>query len=361
MTRSRGFSIIELLVVMLIIALVIAIVLPALSGTRTVAKSTATSSLLGQLSQAIGSYETSNRRLPGPFTPREMGSPDNASRGMSAMENIMIDLVGYEEVPAGQAGSSRVGPTNNPNEQRSYNFTKTPSTGAYFSPEGKYFVKQPIGTGQMGAAAHGDIPDLVDSFGTPILAWLEDDTAGSSVAGATGGDVNANTVAFARDNSRNTAKFYLNQNECFLSATQLGQKKLDVTDQGRNPNFLASTIPPVDRQRALAAILGNTAYPAYRGGATDRAQWSQIKDIFPAASRGKFVIQAAGPDGLYLGKKSSAANKGAAITGGQALAYGFSFMGPNSPNAANGHTDANRNPTTIDLTREFDDLFVSGN
>src|SRR5690606_20913425 len=62
----RGFSLIEILVVVAIIALLLSILLPSLSQARGQARSMACSSHLGQLARAEGLYQAQNREwIPG--------------------------------------------------------------------------------------------------------------------------------------------------------------------------------------------------------------------------------------------------------------------------------------------------------
>lgn len=365
---ARAFSIIELMVVMLIIALVVAIVLPALGGARTAAKKTDSASLVAQLTQAIGTFETSEKRLPGPFSVRDLGAASNQTRGMSAMENMLIELLGYEELPSGGNGAVQVGPSNRTQDQRWYNFTKLPEGRSYFPVAGKYLAKQTAGnlgdpdTQQVAVAAHGEIPDLVDAFGAPVLAWPEDDTApGAPYAGtkeglADAGQGNQATV-LVRDNSQYPAKFYYNVNHCFLQATLLGKdRKNQTAGQGC---FLSST-QEKERTQSLAGLLGNPSYAAYSNNDPDRTLWTQIDKIYPTAARGKYVIQSAGPDGLYLSRKASSGNRGVASPSG-ALHYGYSFMSDGMANASVGYRDSDGKPTTLDLASQFDDIIAAGN
>src|ERR1044071_7678227 len=113
-----GFTLIELLVVILIIAVVISITVPAVGNARDLAKRTETQSMLGQLQQACGQFINSERRTPGYFSVKDMGSTDNdaapTGRGMSAMENILLDLFGIAGVaPAAGSNPVSVGPNSN--------------------------------------------------------------------------------------------------------------------------------------------------------------------------------------------------------------------------------------------------------
>lgn len=368
----RGFSIIELIVVILIIVIIMAILLPALGGARNVARKTQTQALIQQLVAAAGRFEQDHRRLPGYFSPTEMGSPDQfagagSGRGMSSMENVMLDLAGGILSPSGGSGGGggggptsapqesdatmlarNVGPTKDKTSQVTVDTSKIGVSlngfAPYFVPDNKFYKPQfkTVGKGvaQNSAPPHADtpnkeraqLPDLLDAFGTPILAWTMDETATQPINGV---------VDFAKtDSGTGRARFYWNSNSCFLSANSVGQKQVNMSDK----SLLGSNINAADRNTALVALLGNPGFPI------DRQQ--SYNNILPSAPRGRFVIHAAGADGVYLGKDEAGAKHG---DNGK-LYYGLNFKNKND----NVHLDNKDQPTTIDLINDFDDIVVSG-
>src|SRR5205809_5697872 len=92
----RAFSLIELMIVILIIAMIIAIVVPALGHARKGARNAATRNLMVQVEQACSSFQLSERRLPGYFSVRDLGSGStgNGAQGFTGMENVMFDIAG---------------------------------------------------------------------------------------------------------------------------------------------------------------------------------------------------------------------------------------------------------------------------
>lgn len=369
----RGFTIVELIVVILIIVIISAILLPALGGARDVAKKTATTQLMNNLVAAAGRFEQDQRRLPGYFSPTEMGHPDQSAgsgsgRGMSAMENIMLDLAGgIVPPPSGSGGGGggpapdptslatlarNVGPTRDRDEQINVDTaligTSNGSFSPYFTPDTKNYqpqFKTMKAIGQNAAPPHADtankatnqLPDLVDAFGSPILAWVQDDTATQPIA---------NVTDFAAKAATGTARarFYWNSNSCFLTATAMGKKQLDMTKL----SLLGNSSAPDEVSNTMAALLGNPGYPNDRTDA--------VEDILPTATRGRFVVHAAGADGVYLGKNEAGAKLGFGDATNRYLGYGLNFKNK----SGTAHLDDKDQPTTIDILDDFDDIVISG-
>ena len=175
--RTRAFTLIELLVVIAIIALVIAIVLPALGGARNAAKNTATTALVNDLVTAVAQYEQDEQRLPGFYGVREMGDAANTGEGFTTMENIMLDLAGgYAAAASGTTIAVGALPAGRVDIDVSLIGSSASFDGqdAYFNPPEKFYT---AGNGQQGLPDHDRLPDLVDAFGNPVLAWARDPLA----------------------------------------------------------------------------------------------------------------------------------------------------------------------------------------
>ncbi len=355
----RAFSLVELLVVMLIIAVVIAIILPALGSARTSAKVADTRQLMTTLSQGISQFKLDNRRLPGHFAATRMGSTDNATRGFSEMQNVLLELsTGSNSLfdpgaaPSGVGPTLLVGPGNTADAQNQvyvalnrFGASGAASQKAYFAPSSKYlpnwkwfsdrgFIRQGVA-----AAATDALPDLVDSFGTPILLWRANEAATGDISAA---------ADFARldsgpANAPVYSRFYWNSNSAFLTngTATVGAKRIQQSDDPTGVVSMLGEAQAGNRAGTLMGILGNPSSPADVSVAT--------ASILPTAPRGSFVIHAAGADGLYMSSKS----KGAALAGAGPLHYGLSFK-----NLAGQPWPDKK---SIDLAAEFDDLFIAGN
>lgn len=322
----RAFTLIELLTVIAILAIVIGIILPIMGSARTAAKKADIRVLMSGLAQATAAFENDQRRLPGYFSPRQMGDPLNAGRGFNMMDNILIDLVGGITTQAANGTSIlTVGPT--PTNTVTIDLTAMGATtqnrtGAisksYLAMDAKRYVAQDAATGARASnvAAHSLIPALIDSFGSPILAWVGDDVP------SLGGFADIDTTLAAP----NGARFYQVQNAGFLNATALGKLKEDQrSDTGANKRGSAlcliqatgggTAVTAVQCVKTLEALLGNASQPV-PASATPK----------PLGIRAPIVFHSAGPDGLYVGLKDKGARAGfAAYTPNQDPFGGANF------------------------------------
>jgi len=355
---GRGFSLVELLIVIFIIALVMAIVVPALGGARNVARAAAAQQLLTEFSTAAGSFERDKRRPPGVFTPEQMGDPQNDQRGMSAMENALIDLTWSAAIkkfpgqPAGPGGlgTLRAGPLiggiNEVDLDEAKMGLATDQIDVYFTPDPKYLVAQLGSEGQqVGVYPHtGDrdraqLPDLVDPWGQPILLWMDNEQAGE-VRGETPSSVSGTGAAFAAGDSGDAAHFYWLSNAAFLKATSLGKLGEDQTDSTRG-SLIGGASFQDNMARSMGAILGHPSYP------------DQNRN-YPTTGRGRMVLHSAGPDGVYFGRKDKRAK---AFTSTGVLKYRFDFFDPVSDTP---YTSDSGEAETIDVIEKFDDVLVTG-
>jgi prepilin-type N-terminal cleavage/methylation domain-containing protein len=322
----RGFTIIELMVAMLIIAVVLAIVLPALSGARNTAKRAATQADLSRVGQAASQFQIDQRRLPGYFRQRMMadvGNGENSAsgnnqRGFSSMQNIMLDLAGGVVPSTGAsfgAGGEilEVGPVAGTGNTAFVNLSLVGSNqslnGAtraiYYSPDRKNFLPdQGIVTS---VDAHRALPNLVDAFGTPVLAWAQDDETRETQPAPTFGGLNFT-------DPRSACRFYWATNAAFLRSTALGSAlKNQVYAAGAAEySMLGAGMTEIQLTNSLAGLLGNAAYPQV-GDPGDPAFGGAAK---PRIGRAPLVFHSAGANGIYLGATENGGKAAQATFGG---------------------------------------------
>lgn len=366
----RGFSLLELLTVIAIIAVLLAIIFPALGYVRRTVRVTDSRNLMTNLSAAVSRFQTDNRRLPGYFSAREMGSDKNLAAGFSSMQNAMLDLAGGVDNASKLPTVYNVGPSTVLAEQVKVNPALIGSSSgkfnAYFVPPIKNFIPQngTIGGERVGTGDNLKLPELVDAFGMPILYWGADESTKTTV---TTPDEFAIESRGSSGVPRN-AKFYWAQNAAFLGT---GAKSVGKARINQEEFSLLGQANPT-RITSLAGMLGNPASALNLTPTT-----TDLSTVFPSDARGGFMIQSAGENGIYLSRLTTRLSGGpesdvpgvrgdgagaklayAAKKPDQALFYGLNFFQPGSP--ASRFKDDRGGQTTVDLLSRFDDIVLSG-
>lgn len=309
--RARGFSLVEMMVVLLILAVVLGIIIPALGYARNTARKTATNALMNQLATSSASFQLDERKLPGYFSPRDMGNTANAtSEGFSSMSNILLDLAGGRVSTSNATPSTiEVGPHAGARVfvAPEYIGGSSQAAGAvskaYFRPDAKNFV---VVAGKAGSNENNQLPELVDLFGAPILAWAQDDLPNT-------------TGLFAAAEASTRARFYWAQNAGALRSTGLGRLAINQTTDSK----IGSAATPANGStqiNSLHALLGAPNFP-------DPANAN-----LPGAVRAPLVFHSAGYNATYLGRFE----RGGKLAGAGAVTYS----------------------STKDKMEDFDDLLV---
>jgi type II secretory pathway pseudopilin PulG len=299
--ESRAYTLIEMMIVMVILIVVMALVAPVIGNARNAAKKTNTQQLLNNLGQASQQFELANRVTPGFFSPADMastvngGNPATGGRGFSEMNNILLDLAGGRfEAGTGNPppDAIQVGPTGTATTYVRVGLIGAPTqskgvvNSGYFTPDPKYFLLQDATDAKRANVdAHLQLPDLVDGFGQPLLAWRQDIEPSPS-------------IPFAAMEASTRASFYWAPNAAFILSKRLGKKEIDQTNtaSGENGSLLSrASFQDIAVAATMRGLLGNPAFPSTTvpSGSPDQ----------PAAARGKLIFHSAGTDGSYLGVK----------------------------------------------------------
>jgi len=302
-----AFTLVEMLTVLGILAIVIAIIIPVMGKARNAARNADTRTTLNTLGQAIASFNTDQRRLPGYFNAKLMGDPVNASTyGWDGCGNLMLDLIGGITTQAQNvsAGIITVGPGNGAQSQVNVDLhalgaTTQSKSGVvnrgYYTMDTKRFVAQNQPGQRFGGNDNALFPSLIDNFGQPILAWVSDEGANSSAA--------MSAIDASNANAPNGARFYWASNAAFLNngpngVTALG--RIGASQVYTNINRSGSLLSPANNNTApgdprnarvvtMDALLGNPASPS-----------EPPAPIVPLAARGPIVLHSAGVDGVFL-------------------------------------------------------------
>jgi hypothetical protein len=305
--------------------------------------------------------------MPGYFTARDMGMAQNLTQGFSGMQNVMLELAGGvvadgSVAGAPQPGDIKIGPgTSNsttawvrPDLMGSSNGN---NNKLYFVPDSKHWVSQNSAGQQVGIPENQQLRSVVDDFGNPFLAWTIDDTAVGQIKQED--QFGKNSLGNANDPS---ARFYWASNSAFLSANALGNRSYDQTRGAATlpygGSMIGSTsasgnapgVPPIDAYKSLCGLLGSPSFPY-------RPPSSNVGPTVPASARAPFIVQSAGPDGIFLGGKDRGAKQ---FTTGY-VDYQLNFVnrsGGTLPNDA--YHDKDGKVETIDVIKAFDDIIATG-
>lgn len=326
--RRPGFTLIELLVVITIIAVVIGITVPALGFARELAKRASTDSLVKDLTLSVEQFKIDEGRAPGYFSVEEMGDAQNVTRGFSQMQNIMLDLVGGPVTNNGITSSSalQVGPTTAGEIEVDPALVNIgESAKGYFTPKPKDYAT--VEGGVTGNSDHAELPEVIDAWGMPILAWAENDLA--PVMTETSDPEDFVKLQAPTNSTEGSAHFYWAQNAVYLRSTGLGERQIDQSDL----SILGQSAGDAAIRQRLTAILGSPS-----GAANPDAT---AASILPRIARGSIVFQSAGSDRVYVSKNDNGFKR----TGGD-FYYGWSRQ-------------ASADGDTVDIIDGFDDVFTS--
>lgn len=378
---GRGFSLIEMLLVIAIVAVLVGLLLPVLSGARSSALKVSTAAMMADLNNAASRFSNDNSgRSPGYFSESKMGSVENWDTaaqdgvGMSAMENAMLELGGTSvvlgraddpDVTAADpnAGIIQIGPSTEPEDQVIVNINAIGGEGAYFSPDAMRFIAQDHGgngNGQAGSAAgigQELMPDLLDAWSNPLLLWSQDQTARGSIQPDSDPDLVYEQFTQV-DSETGPAWFYLASNAAFLEATEFSTQGINVAGDPALglSSVIGGGVGDADRIRSVSTMLASSGSFLLDPAATDLSS-AAFEQVFPSRPRGRFIVQSAGIDGLYMSNTDTGWIGNGQTDTDYSLYFGTNYISPGGNRLAD---DAGAF-TNIDMMDEFDDLLGTSN
>lgn len=286
----RGFTLVELLVVIGIIALLVGLLLPALAAVREKGKITQTKTLMKNFGDAVDSFELTHNRKPGALSERQLASDSNNYLRLSGTENALLELVGGLSPNGGDefdiAGihvwrdDIGLGPV--------INGTKY---GSYFKPNPRdlYYVRGQLGQTDVENNLPQDgvvaLPDLIDSFGAPIIFWANSGSKSKGLRDISGRPA---VVAFnvQSGNTNQAAPYYYSSFQSYANSD-----KLSVGGGGGSP---------VDQHtRSYLAESGSSI----TGPALQLAQAIASHPTLDSVPRGGYILMSAGKDLIYFSKE----------------------------------------------------------
>lgn len=286
----RGFTLVELLVVIGIIALLVGLLLPALAAVRVKGKITQTKSLMKNLGDAVDSFVLTHNRQPGALSARQHASDSNNYLEMSGTENALLELMGglspngVDEFDIAGVHVWRddigLGPV-----------IDGAKYDSYFKPNARdlYYVKGQIGQADVDNNLPQDgviaLPDLIDSFGAPIIFWSNSGSKPKGLGKISGRPA---VVAFnvQSGNTAQAAPYYYSSFQSYVNSP-----KLYVGSGGGSP---------VDQHtQSYLAESGSSI----SGPALQLAQAIASHPTLDSVARGGYIMISAGKDLIYFSKE----------------------------------------------------------
>lgn len=298
-SANKGFTLVELLVVIAIIVLLIGILLPALAAASAAAKNTKTSNTMNEFAKACDLFYQEHGFYPGVFTEYDLFREAESAGDLplSSTENALLHLMGgwiafsdpnYANVQGVELDingtkikipAKDVNGTMIPTEIGTGSIINGRQYGAYFTPGNDEFGYA------SGQAGEDDIqlPDLLDGWGNPIVFVRR-----------------ANPLGFMFTDAIDS-QFHRHGANPYLLSTQLGESNQNQTDSSGyedyslfnvngNSTFNTSMSMP---NWNLMQMIGHQGF--MQGSASNQ-------DLTYSAARGEYFLISAGADGIYFSR-----------------------------------------------------------
>ena len=306
----RGFTLIEILVVVGIIALLIGILLPALSKVQERARMTQTMGLMQEFAKACDAFQQEFGRYPG-LVPEEILANDPQ---ISGTENAMLELMGggvrkndvdtstYDNFKPASGWEPLVfTPTGQPAFEVKINvgkigdgpFINGKQYPPFFAPKANDL--RPT-AGQKGESAKIIIPDLMDAWGNPII-FLR---AARNVGPLAGTNVDRAQFLVLDDGGTKYGTM-----DPYLGSVSLGDSSLPQTKAGAGTSPIYTLFEDgstaVEKKKLFAQFLRHPGF-------------GDFNKPLSGTPRGKYLLISAGKDGIYFSRIDGLGNKTTPVT-----------------------------------------------
>jgi len=310
-SRSHGFTLLELLIVIGVIAILLTILFPVVGRVQNAAKNTKTQTLIRDVRTAIETFRTERGRAPGYFTQRAMAQPANKNdRGFTNTENVILELAGgvydgEEAVDDLAFGIADVGPGATAADQVDVDASVIGSSDgpAYLTLDDETLrpVRGQVSPWDMYDETTDEIdvgmPDIVDPFGQPLLIFSQDRAVPKAINRVE--QFAKITLDPGSEDAEDRAAFYWTSNAGYLRSGDsdapgqdvwrgLGRDQINQNELSAIGGLFSEGGDAETLQKNLAAILGSPTFPG------------ELNPTLPSRARGDMIIIAAGEDRTFF-------------------------------------------------------------